>query len=777
MIIERIDIKSFGLINDMTLEFSEGVNVIEGQNESGKTTIAAFIKYMLFGFDTREVEGVISEREKRISWTRGAAEGAMTVRVKGKRYYITRKTTPTEAEGSRRAYKEESGIIDMESGASAFGRVPAGEVFLGVTRELFENTAFVGQIGDSAIDSGSVKESIENILFSGSERLNNQRAMSKISDRMEALIHRNERGGTVYDLANKRDQLEETMRRADDDNKQILVKESELHAIRREKKDAEDKLARLYDSDSCYKNVMLIQTFDKLHELEEECAAKTEAYDNFIAENTRAGYVPDEKYMTDLALARRAVNDTYAALIEAEDNYAKEKNAIGITNEIENAIGLSDEHGGEAEVISSAKGYRRGIIRGILLLSLLGVTALAAAVCEIAATGFFATTLMRVLIGVACAAALGGAGFFAYSIVKNNKLLSALAAKFGVLSFEDLVGKIGVIGEARAKRDGMIRSTDMAREAAENARAAYEVARAELTEVILRWGEEPPTSELNEFIDGLEERVNAFLARRRELSDDKNMIELTVREIRRTLSETNEIDIRAQVPPLKRKSLAGINHDEIITGISAEKARIADAEKRAYVVENELNALKARASDPGDYYSRIYGVESRIKELRARHRAYSVALSAIENASDNLREEISPRLGGYATSLMEVMTDKKYSSFGVDDSLSVSFTAVDGEDKSVDFLSGGTRDLAYIAVRMALIDMLYGEKPPVCFDESFAHQDNNRARSMMRAIAKIAAEGSQSFVFTCRAREGALAGELASPVRVYKLSVLDNDNI
>ena len=248
-----------------------------------------------------------------------------------------------------------------------------------------------------------------------------------------------------------------------------------------------------------------------------------------------------------------------------------------------------------------------------------------------------------------------------------------------------------------------------------------------------------------------------------------------MREIRRTLSDKNEIDIRAQVPPLKRKSLAGVNHDEIINGRAQLKAKIADTEKRAFGVESELIALKSRALDPGDYYSRIHGLESRAAELRARHKAYFVALGAIETASDNLREEISPRLGEYATSLMEIMTEKKYNAFDVSDGLKVTFTAPDGESRSVDFLSGGTRDLAYIAVRLALIDMLYKEKPPICFDESFAHQDNNRARAMMRAVASLAEEGNQSLIFTCRGREGTLAGELSEGARIFKLSVSDSD--
>ena len=67
MIIERIEIKSFGQLTDMTLEFSDKINVIEGQNEAGKSTIAAFIKYMLYGFEPTEEAGAIGERKKRIN--------------------------------------------------------------------------------------------------------------------------------------------------------------------------------------------------------------------------------------------------------------------------------------------------------------------------------------------------------------------------------------------------------------------------------------------------------------------------------------------------------------------------------------------------------------------------------------------------------------------------------------------------------------------------------------------------------------------------------------
>lgn len=767
MIIEKIVIKSFGLINDMTLEFSNKINVIEGQNEAGKSTIAAFIKYMLYGFDTLD-SGECSERKKRISWTTGTAQGSMYVKVKGKRYLITRSTTPTD-NSDRPSYKEESSIVDLETGSPAFGKISAGEVFFKVDRDLFENTAFIGQIGDSSINEGQVKESIENIIFSGNEKINNQRAMTRISERMEALLRQNGGGGAIFDLLKRESELEEKLDECNDDNRRILIKESELHKIRETRAAAENKQEKLHELDSCYRNVMLIQNFDELHALEEEADRKAEAYNNYIEENTREGYVPDENYLTELAVARRAVTEAYHAMGEARDAYAEQRGTVGITREIENAIELADDEGGEANILSRAAAFFKNSALATASTILGGLGIIAAVVLIILARG----PLDYILPGIIGVLSLALAGYFGYSLFTNVRALKMVEKKFSTETYGDLKGKIAVIREARVKRDTLAAATESARVALDRAKERYEDRKNELIELILRWGEEPPASDLDPFLDGLEAKVRAFLDEKNRLFDEKISIEITVREIRRTLADKSEVDIRAQVSPLKRKALAGINHDGIINGISEARTLIAEQDRLAFEVENELMMLKSRAGDPGEYYSRIHSIAKRREELQDKHKAYYIALRAIESASDNLRREISPRLGDYATKLMSVMTNKKYKSFSIDNDLRVTFKGETGDDKSVDFLSGGTRDLAYIAVRAALIDMLYSEKPPILFDESFAHQDNVRAASMMRGIASLAKEGCQSFIFTCRGREGNIAKDTLKSSAVFKILTED----
>ncbi|MGD9678659.1 MAG: AAA family ATPase [Vulcanibacillus sp.] len=53
MIINSLNIYGFGKLTDVTISLNNGINIIEGKNEAGKSTIMAFIRAMLFGFAGR----------------------------------------------------------------------------------------------------------------------------------------------------------------------------------------------------------------------------------------------------------------------------------------------------------------------------------------------------------------------------------------------------------------------------------------------------------------------------------------------------------------------------------------------------------------------------------------------------------------------------------------------------------------------------------------------------------------------------------------------------
>ena len=72
MYIEKIHIDTFGKLRDVDIELDCGMNIFEGPNESGKSTVAQFIKFVLYGMNSRE-------RERMVSWQTGGAAGSFNV--------------------------------------------------------------------------------------------------------------------------------------------------------------------------------------------------------------------------------------------------------------------------------------------------------------------------------------------------------------------------------------------------------------------------------------------------------------------------------------------------------------------------------------------------------------------------------------------------------------------------------------------------------------------------------------------------------------------------
>jgi len=49
MKIKKLELTAFGRFKNLVVNFDENINLLYGENESGKTTLQSFIKYMLYG--------------------------------------------------------------------------------------------------------------------------------------------------------------------------------------------------------------------------------------------------------------------------------------------------------------------------------------------------------------------------------------------------------------------------------------------------------------------------------------------------------------------------------------------------------------------------------------------------------------------------------------------------------------------------------------------------------------------------------------------------------
>ena len=80
MIITEIYIKNFGMLSERRLRFSDGVQVLYGENESGKSTLHAFIRAMLFGMERGRGKAAAKDAFTRYEpWENPGSEAMLSV--------------------------------------------------------------------------------------------------------------------------------------------------------------------------------------------------------------------------------------------------------------------------------------------------------------------------------------------------------------------------------------------------------------------------------------------------------------------------------------------------------------------------------------------------------------------------------------------------------------------------------------------------------------------------------------------------------------------------
>lgn len=136
-------IENFGAFHDFDLSFTDGLNVVMQPNGWGKTTLAAFVKAMFYGFDGKRVRDVSeNERLRYKPWQGGKYGGYLDFEADGREFRVTRSFGDTRA---RDRFK----IVDLRTGTSAASEVGEnlGEWLFGIDANAFQKSVYVVQNG------------------------------------------------------------------------------------------------------------------------------------------------------------------------------------------------------------------------------------------------------------------------------------------------------------------------------------------------------------------------------------------------------------------------------------------------------------------------------------------------------------------------------------------------------------------------------------------------------------------------------------------------------
>lgn len=140
MRIVQCQIENFGKLSDFTFDFSEKVNVVCQGNGWGKSTLAAFIRVMFFGFENPgKQDKLVNERKRFAPWQGGIYGGSLTFEVKGTRYIMRRVFGKKEKDDEFELREVETNLPSEAFSAKI------GEELFGIDSSSFRRTVFLSQ--------------------------------------------------------------------------------------------------------------------------------------------------------------------------------------------------------------------------------------------------------------------------------------------------------------------------------------------------------------------------------------------------------------------------------------------------------------------------------------------------------------------------------------------------------------------------------------------------------------------------------------------------------
>ena len=260
------------------------------------------------------------------------------------------------------------------------------------------------------------------------------------------------------------------------------------------------------------------------------------------------------------------------------------------------------------------------------------------------------------------------------------------------------------------------------------------------------------------------EKAEAICSEREEMQRAIDTLAGRLSVMQEELQGENEEEIRRifaenlRTPEGKIASgLDGVKLDAAKNTLADLQSQLREEEARYHELKTQVAASRAVSVSPMELATRLAELDEQIDTLSMRHEAYCLAMETLQRASDTMRAGVLPKVVAQACASANRISGGAFDAIGVDHGLSMTFTR-NGMTREVEYLSEGTKDIAYISLRRALSGALFGDtQPPLIYDESFARVDETRLSRVLRMLNAGGGDGGQSILLTCRRVEAELA--------------------
>ena len=720
---------TFGKLQGERLTLEPGLNVITAPNEGGKSTWCAFLKAMFYGIDTRDRDrkGHLADKNRYQPWSGAPMEGDITLEWQGQDITIRRGPRGNVPFGSFSAVY--TGTEEPVPGLTAD---TCGQMLLGVGREVYERSAFIGQSGTLAIRSAPELEArIAALVSSGEEDV----SYSQVERQLKEWLNRRKVNKSVGRIPQLEEEQAELARSAGE----LSQLNDQLNQLEGERAQAARKHAFCTRQLALHKAIAQRKLNLQYTQARNDEAQAQAQLDALLSEQARFGPIPSRD-----ALKRAQGELAFLKALEPEIRQGQEELALA-QQALERARqAAQDDHfpgmTGEEAVRKGerdSESYRSGMAkkaaskRNCILLQAAGL--LAGAALAIFGPFWWLGPIAYVLCAAASALVFTNG-------TKSARQAAKILERYGVDDVEEIAALAGNYQQRMAAADQASQQVRMIQGGLKDRQARLENSRQELFRFVHTFA--PEVKELF--------GVSAALSRALNLGERETLARSKLEGAQRLTQALQAQGGRelTEETPLSQPTLS-------LEQAAQETGRLQVELERLDRALNQARGKQQALGDPAILSARLEQVEKELERRRREYQAISIAMETLQQANAQLQQRFSPQLNRAAGALLKRLTGGKYHALSLDKKLEASASGErDVLPHSALYLSKGTVDQIYLAVRLAVCDLCLPDAPLV-LDEALAAFDDVRAKRALELLQELA-EQRQILLFSCHNRESQL---------------------
>lgn len=704
---------AYGRLRGDTLRLEPGLNVICAPNESGKSTWCSFLRTMLYGLPTRQ-SGPLADKNRYAPWTGEAMQGRMDLDAGGQLWTVLR--------GTRRVGAPMGDFSCTYTGTSQ--PVPditgqnLGETLLGVPREVFQRSAFIGQSALAVTQDPELERRITSLLSTGQEDV----SYSESYDRLKKQLNRRRHNKTGLIPA-----LEQELLRMDDALRRQEELAAQLEDARAQLRQAQTRLEELEQRQAQWDALEKQAALRQWREAQEDLSARQQ---QLTALEQLSGDLPDRDALARMQAQLDLLDRSRDTLTQARRIAQQRQTEAQTAQEAWSAHPLypNDEkqlrQQAEAMTAPAGPGKALPIAAGVLL-------------CAAAAALALLPAPAKLIAAIGAAAAVG---LFLYYMASRRRAADAAQT---VQTRKTALQR--QTEEYLRLREDARQAEDAARTAAASAEGLTQQLQGQLVTLLAQV--QPFWPEANG-ADGVRVALTAAL-RRREALDGAAL------QVQKAQIRCDAMSRHLPQPPLPdpEETLPRpvLSREQVDAALPQARDLLQAARSQVDGLTGQLRSMDSRES----LQAQQDQCRARLDTLQAEYDAIALAMDALTQANNHLQNRFSPALGAETARIFSALTAGRYDKVLLDRSLSLSAQpAGDAVPRALALLSQGAGDQLYLAARLAICRMVLPQDKaaPLILDDALANFDDTR---MAAALDWLLEESRtrQILLFTCHRRE------------------------